>query len=313
MADFGVFERRQIHIETMIKENKQSFKSKHHNLKHVFRSDMLKVNKDGIKYEKDFNQSNGKQILAVSKYTKLSNLEKSVNEGTFYFGSPYDWLDPFELLFYQPKMNIRNEGAITIHACCFTCNDIENEEGFWQIWSIDEKEPIVRVTYNVDKLLASLNKRAENIYTFYLAGMVYQTRDNILKYHREPQNYYYEETDDYLNKLCLKRNSYKYENELRLFVKKTAYDDQNDNDNKTLVKIDYNDGIITEITLPPATPYGNTHLDNDTIKNYQENQKHINYLTIHRLQSLVDKRKLVCEINQSALYCTNVNSNTYKI
>lgn len=284
--------------------------NKNKDYKHIFKSDKLKVVSDkGVTYEDGFNEAKGNQILAICKYTKLSNLEKSVNESNFYFGSPYEWLDPFELLFYKPKMLVNQEkNEITIHACCFACNDIDNEEGFWQIWSIDEKEPIVRITYNVEKLLSSLNRQSKNKYDFYLAGMEYETREKILNLHHKNHFNSYDTINDYLNMLCLKRNAYRYENELRLFVKSIGSDNQSKN--TVIENIDYSDGIITEITLPPAKPLGNSNPDKDKMKKYQDC---INSLTFQRLQRLIDSRKLQCDINQSALYCTNVNTRTYKL
>ena len=286
----------------------QAFSS-YKELEHVFISNQLKViNKQGIEYVLGFNGIKDNRVLAVTKYTKLSDLEKSVNDSTFYFGSPFDWLDPFELFFFQSQMNITNEEEpVTIHASCFACNDIENEEGFWQIWSIGEEEPIIRVTYNVEKLLESLNRQSNNQYDFYLAGMEYATRENIKKQQSEQQNSY-NTIDEYINKLCLKRNAYKYENELRLFVKKSA---NNNLLNKTIINnIDYNDGIIAEITLPPAKPFGNSHPAKDKMKGYQDC---VNSSTKQRLQNLVDNGNLNCIINQSALYCIDYKKRTYKV
>ena len=285
----------------------QTFKTKHDNLKHVFKSDKLQVvDESGIRYNKGFNNNPGNQVLTVSKYMKISNLVKSIEENNFFFTSPLNWFDPFELFFFRPQMNIANEGLVCVHACCFACNDIENEEGFWQIWSIGENEPIVRVTYNIEKLLESLNRNAKDQYDFYLAGMEYVSRDKIMNLYQEKQVDSYEKIDDYLNMLCHKRNAYKYENELRLFVKRKATDNQPEN---TIIReIGYCDGIITEITLPPAKPFGNSNPDKEMIKEYQEC---VNSLIRKKLQRLIEKRKLICNINQSALYCTNVDTRTY--
>lgn len=276
-------------------------------LKHVFVSNQLKVvSGNGIEYVRDFNDLRSSQILVVSKYQKLSDLEKSIKNNNFFFSSPESWYDPFELKFYKPQIKINTENNITIHACCFACNDIDNEEGFWQIWSKGEKDTIVRVTYNVEKLLKALDSQANNQYEFYLAGVEYKSRGEIMKQEKKAS---YEKIDDYLNMLCLKRNAYKYEHELRLFVKKKATKD--DQDNNTQIKgINYCDGIITEITLPPAEPFGNSHPSKDKIKQYQDC---VNSLAYQRLQKLIDSELLKCEINQSALYCDDIQERTYKV
>ena len=169
-------------------------------LDHVFKSDKLRVvNSRGIEYNVGLNNQVGRKLV-VSKYTKLSNIEKSIRERTFYFSSPSGWLDPFEMLFFKSRISIGNVDNVIVHSSCFACNDIENEEGFWQIWSKDEKEPIVRVTYNVVNLLTSLNNQAGNRYEFYLGGMEYKNREEIKDIAEQRQDHY-EHIDDYLNKL----------------------------------------------------------------------------------------------------------------
>ena len=302
---WGVYEAFRI-IVMSIEPGVQTF-NKYMELEHVFKSDKLKVVSDkGVTYKEGFNESKGNRVLAICKYTKLSNLEKSVNGRNFYFGSPYEWLDPFELLFYKPKMFVNQENNnITIHASCFACNDIENEEGFWQIWSKGEKEPIVRVLYNVNKLLTSLNYHADG-HSFYLGGMEYETRDKIMSQNSMIDSY--ESIDDYLNKLCLKRNAYKYEHELRLFSKRISDNDNYVANNTIINDIDYNDGIIAEITLPPAEPFGNSHPAKDKMKEFQ---KCVNLLAKQRIQKMINNGLLTCKINQSALYCANVKKRTY--
>ena len=278
------------------------------NLTHVFQSDKLKVvNSKGIEYNPGLNNQIGCELV-VSKYTKLSNIEKSIKDRSFYFSSPSGWLDPFEMLFYQSEMKVGGDNNVIVHASCFACNDIENEEGFWQIWSKDEKEPIVRVTYNVVNLLTSLNNQAGNRYDFYLGGMEYKNREEIKDIAQQRVNHY-ELIDDYLNKLCLKRNAYRYENELRLFVKKVSIgNNESELENTIIDNVDYSNHIITEITLPPADPLGNSHPAKDKMKEYQEC---VNALARQRIQKMIDNGLLSCKINQSALYCVDVKRRTY--
>ena len=277
---------------------------------HVFLSDKLKiVNENGskIKYIEGFNKNSDSEPLVVSKYTKLSNLIKSIKGGTFYFSSPEKWLDPFEMFFYKSKFNIGNENCV-IHASCFACNDIENEEGFWNIWSKGEREPIVRVTYDVEKLLHALNEQACNKYDFYLGGMIYTSRKEIFEARKNVPDSY-EKIEDCFNKLCLKRNAYRYENELRLFVKsvvKSNYDIK-----ETIIEnIDYSQGIIEEITLAPANPFGNSHLLRDKMR---EHQTCLNSPIKTEIQKILNEKEIKCKINQSALYCTDIKERTFVI
>lgn len=279
------------------------------NMNHVFQSDKLRVvNSKGVVYHPGLNNEVGRKLV-VSKYIKLVNLENSINNGTFYFCSPSGWLDPFEMLFFKSRIRIGNVDNVIVHASCFACNDIENEEGFWQIWSKDEKEPIVRVTYNVVNLMNSLHNQAGNRYDFYFGGMEYKNREEIIDIAQQQVDHY-ELIDDYLNKLCLKRNAYKYENELRLFVKKIYNGDDETEIERTIINgIDYSNQIITEITLPPAEPFGNSHPAKDMMKKYQ---KSISFPIKMRIQNMLDRGLLNCKITQSALYCPEIKKRTYK-
>lgn len=277
-------------------------------LEHVFKSNKLKiVDSQGIEYNHGLNNQS-EYRLVVTKYTKLSNLERSIRDRTFYFSSPLEWLDPFEMRFFRPRIQIGNNENVIVHACCFACNDIENEEGFWQIWSKNETEPIVRVTYNVVRLLTSLNNQAGNTYNYYLGGMEYKSRKEILNQEVEDR---YEQIDDYLNKLCLKRIAYKYENELRLFIKKRVANNFEAEIKNTIIRdIDYNDGIIAEITLQPANPLGNSHPAREMMKQYQ---KGISIPAKVKLTNLIDEGLLTCKLTQSSLYCSEIKKRTYKL
>jgi hypothetical protein len=233
---------------------------------------------------------------------KLSYLINSIKDEYFFFGSPDSWLDPFETLFYKPVMKIGDNEEVSVHACCFACNDIENEEGFWIIWSKGEIEPIVRVTFDVKKLVEILSKDEYGQYEFYLGGMAYTSRDKILDKAAIP--HIYNNFIEYINNLCLKRNAYKYENELRLYVKRSRT-----NDNSTILKeFCYSGNIITEITLPPMEPLGNSHPAKDMVKCIQDCK---NLGIKDRISSILQERHVNCKITQSALYCIGIRGRSY--
>lgn len=290
--------------------HKQKF-SAYNGFENVFKSDKLCiVNEDGtkIKYIKRFNKNSDSEPLVVSKYTKLNNLIKSIKDCTFYFSSPEKWLDPFEMLFYESKFKIGNENCV-IHASCFACNDIENEEGFWNIWSIGEKDPIVRVTYNIQKILKALNEQADNKYVFYLGGMNYTSRENIIQESKKTVSNSYPQIDDCLNLLSFKRNAYKYENELRLFVKSVVR--SNYDIKETIIEnIDYSQGIIEEITLAPAKPFGNSDPSRDKMSKHQTCH---NLPVKEKIKKILNEKEIKCKINQSALYCTDITERTFTI
>jgi hypothetical protein len=237
-----------------------------------------------------------------------SNLKKAIENDTFRFSSPNSWTDPFELLFYHPSMTVERE-KVTIHGCCFACNDIENEDGFWNIWGKNSTEKIVRVIYNVDKLLKALDEHNADSYDYYLGGMRYFSREYIWEEAQRisNNNMTYNSTTDYINNLCLKQKAYKHENELRLFVKKRYK--FKEKDYTEIKNIGYNNGIIEEITLQPFESLGNNHVSWKRINTIQDI---MNKQIMKELKGFINQNKLSCRINQSALYC-NCKERVYQL
>lgn len=284
------------------KNGQQVFSRYNEKLNHVYKSDLKIINGSKIFCDENHKTPYHINTLVVCKYTKLSYLVESIDKGTFYFSSPANWIDPFEKLFYKNRYKIGNE-IITLHACCFANNDIENEEGFWNIWSKGETDRIVRVTYNIEKLLEALNKQAVDKYLFYLGRVQYISRKEIIE--KRNKSVSYQSLDEYLNILCTKRNAYEYEHELRLFVK--ISDAGEANLEQTIINnIDYSSGIIMEITLPPEEPKAISKEEE-----IREKQEIMNCEAKKKLQQLIDTGKLACEINQSALYCVSEVNRTY--
>ena len=287
--------------------NYESFKAQkfepYDGFPNVYKSDKLEVvDEKQVKFNVDINNYSDSEPLVVSKYMKLSYLINSIKGEYFFFASPDSWLDPFETLFYKPVMKIGENEEVSVHACCFTCNDIENEEGFWNIWSKGEKEPIVRVTYNMKRLVENLSRANFNQYDFYLGGMTYTSREQILT--KAVIQHKYNNISEYINNLCLKRNAYKYENELRLYVKRNK---RNEKYTK-LEEFSYSGNIITEITLPPIEPLGNSHPAKDMVKCIQDCK---NLEIKEHISSVLQEKEVNCKITQSALYCTGIRDRSY--
>lgn len=267
----------------------------------VYKSNMITiVDEKRISYNGGYSNISDYNPLVISKYMKFSHLIDSIKKEYFFFGSPETWLDPFEMLFYKPKIKIGDEENVTLHACSFACNDIENEEGFWTIWSKGESEPIVRVTYNVKRLVEKLAAKIQ--YEFYLGGMAYTSREHILGKAAIPHTY--GQISDYINYLSLKRNAYNYEKELRLYIKRKNTDEHF----TKLEDFDYCGNVIAEITLPPMEPLGNSHPAKDMLKCMQDC---MNLKIKDSLTSVVQEKGVNCKITQSALYCTGIRERTY--
>jgi hypothetical protein len=240
-----------------------------------------------------------KRIVA-SKYMPLSRFVNAVQSKKFTFLSPLLWLDPFETLLYKPMVQIDQE-TYHINACCFAGNDIQNEEGFWNIWGNGSNEPIVRVTYDMSKLLRALSTQANENIVFYLGAIKYLTRHEILQKSKNGSNKTYSSISDYLSDCLLKRDAYSYEIELRLFAVTCG---GRGKDILDVDEIDYTTGIVTDVTMPPLEPLGNSH---PSLCMYKCMQDCVNL----NVKQKIERLNLCCDIKQSALYCTDIVARSY--
>lgn len=267
--------------------------------KNVFVANNLGIDKERVV----LNGEHDKRIVA-SKYMPLSRFVDAVKNKKFSFLSPLLWSDPFEMLFYKPKAQIANKDYC-INACCFAGNDIQNEEGFWNIWSNGNKEPIIRVTFDITKLLETLSNQTSDGLSFYLGAMEYVTRFSLLNRKKNCMNKVYINITDYLKDCLLKRDAYSYEIELRLF----AVNMENEvNDVFDIGEINYVTGIIADVTLPPLEPLGNSH---PSLMMYKCMQDCVNMSAKRKIESLIKNGLLKCDIKQSALYCTDIVERSY--
>lgn len=267
--------------------------------KNVFVESGLRIDKESV----FLNGEKDRRIVA-SKYMPLSRFLEAVKNKKFSFLSPLLWRDPFEMLFYKPKVKIENE-YYCINACCFAGNDIQNEEGFWTVWSNGSIEPIIRVTYDMTLLLETLSNLPYDGLSFYLGAMKYLTRFSLLEKKLNSMSKTYISVSDYLNDCLLKRDAYSYEIELRLFAVNMA---EKSRDVFEIEGVDYGSGIIADVTMPPLDPLGNNH---PSLIMYKCMQDCVNMSTKLTLQGLIKEGRLKCEIKQSALYCTDITDRSY--
>jgi len=269
------------------------------NHQNVFIASDLRIDKESVLLNGEHETR-----IVVAKYMPLSRFVSNVKNKEFAFLSPLLWSDPFEMLFYNPKLHVETEDYY-INACCFAGNDIQNEEGFWNVWGKGSNESIVRVTYDLTKLLETLSNRSPNGLSYYLGAMKYLPRDILLKIKAESMNKTYRSVTDYLGDCLLKRDAYSYEIELRLFA--VSLIDKEEEALK-IGEIDYSTGIVANVTLPPLEPLGNSH---PSLMMYKCMQDCVNMSIKQKIENLIKDGKLKCEIYQSALYCTDIKERFY--
>lgn len=286
-------------MEEKRKENGENFTPWSEDHQNVFIASDLRIDKERVV----LNGEQDKRIV-VSKYMPLSRFSDAVKNKKFAFLSPLLWTDPFEMLFYNNKLHIDNEDYC-INACCFAGNDIQNEEGFWNVWGKGSKEPIIRVTYDLTKLLVALSNRTTNGLSFYLGAMKYLSRFSLLRKKEESMNKTYRSVSEYLKDCLLKRDAYSYEIELRLFAVSTIGKEK---DVFNIEGIDYATGIVADVTLPPLEPLGNSH---PSLMMYKCMQDCVNMSIKLKIDNLIKEGILKCHIYQSALYCTDIKERVY--
>lgn len=196
------------------------------------------------------------------RYISYKSFVLYVESNTLEFVSPILWPDPFEFRFFNTDYSAYNYIRPEIACMCTTENTRENEDAAWKIYINNQKDKGLRVKLNITKLLSQLNKLAiENNFYIYIGKINYDfERDEIEKLHTEKNPFFKNQffthpfTDDnYLTLMSLKRKSFHYENETRIFLvkKKELYDT-----NKVVVplKMDIKE-VIESVVIAPLPPF----------------------------------------------------------
>ena len=205
----------------------------------------------------------GKKGSVFYKYFKTENLLKSLVENSLYLASPSQWDDPFETKYMKSLETIAPQDEkdtstlkeYSVFATCFKgYSGIANEEAAWKIY-MSGCESLVRVEIDAKKLCGALCNSTFGEGKLYLSKMVYQSRKDIVtpeaisvsvKLDNEEEAL----EDLFINNFSLKRNAYKYEEEVRVsLIKKGG----KDIDHMILSNFNW-DGVIKKITLQPLNP-----------------------------------------------------------
>ena len=205
----------------------------------------------------------GKKGSVFYKYFKTENLLKSLVENSLYLASPSQWDDPFETKYMKSLETIAPQDEkdtstlkeYSVFATCFKgYSGIANEEAAWKIY-LSGSESLVRLEIDAKKLCEALCNSTFGEGKLYLSKMVYQSRKDIVtpeaisgsvKLDNEEEAL----EDLFINNFSLKRNAYKYEEEVRVsLIKKGG----KDIDHMILSNFNW-DGVIKKITLQPLNP-----------------------------------------------------------
>ena len=202
--------------------------------------------------------------LYVNRYMPLSRLITEIQDNTLNFISPLLWQDPFERVFYQEKLAIKDK-QYDIRCICSTYDYVENEEAAWN--RNNNEDTVVRVSFDFDKFCKMLNNIGQRYScAFYISIADYsQSKDNLIIQNIKTP---YKSIEDYIKIMSLKRKAFAYENEMRIFA---VFEISQSPVGKVvpfnISPFDYED-VIYQITLPPMLPtkQQNETFDYDTLQ-----------------------------------------------
>lgn len=238
------------------------------------------------------------------KYIPIDRFIQSVESNELVFVSPTTWYDPFERLYFNADCSKHNYSPVDMACMCVTSEKTKNEEAAWKIYSINGTKS-VRVSFKISVLFSFLDKYAtDNQCKVYIGYVNYELNktdiNNIYKkkskYHSIfcPQNM---TTDHYLSLMLLKRKSFEYENEIRIFI--VSEDKIKFDENRKLLKLPCiysKTDFLSDITLSPYPT-----IKRSTIKGkiYSKLNEIESKELKKQLKSLLGKN---CNIQQSRLY-----------
>ena len=166
------------------------------------------------------------------KYMTLESLGLSFNEEnaeTLMFAEPSSWKDPYEKIVYNATFT--GFEVPQVFACCMTKR--MTSEAAWNTYKYDGtglKGRCAKIVVNTEALLDELDKFAKSEgYSLYI-GKVHYVKNNEIKELDKKDNQLYTKClcenrftiESFLKLLCLKRDAFFYEEEIRFFLVKNS-------------------------------------------------------------------------------------------
>lgn len=265
---------------------------------------VMKIKSELCKDYKHIYMLNGLSLFqgkndSLYKYMPYNRLIDCVNNKELVFVSPETWIDPFERRFWQTDYSKRYQGfkRPEIACMCLTTKSSTNEEAAWKMYA-DNTDKALRISIRKKQLFDNLEKYAvSNGCKVYIGSAIYDyERKEITGLHNKINEFFPKDdkftVEHYLSLMCLKRKSFAFENEIRIFIVK---DKLNWAGNLVKVPMQINKNLIPRIIIGPLKPFSN----NDPRKSL--------YNIIQNTEKEVYKSNLIraingCDIQQSQLY-----------
>lgn len=242
----------------------------------------------------------------LHKYITYNSFIEFVEKNMLIFVSPILWTDPFEHRFLNTDYSKYHYKKPEIACMCTTRNISENEDAAWKIYINNQKEKGLRIRLNVVSLFSQLDKYAkENNCKIYIGEINYEfDRKEIEELHTDKNTFFKNQfftnpftNDNYLSLLCLKRKSYKYENEIRIFI---VSEEKILNHSKRILSIPIDiKSVIDRAVIAPLPPF------NKLDPRFSEYYK-IDEIERKSFYKMIKKILPSCEIFSSTLYKCNL-------
>lgn len=239
---------------------------------------------------------------SLYKYMCFEPLVKAVDEKELIFVSPLKWRDPFERRFFQTEYRSRNFVLPQIACMCLTNRSTTNEEASWKMY-VNSNDKALRITYNYKKICDILEQYAATDHCkIYIGKVIYDfDKREIESLHKPSSDDNYKtffpqqfDIEHYLSLMLIKRKSFQFENEVRVFIVRDA-GMSFDNGLLRIKGVDYkNNDLISQIMIAPYEPLP----DNDTISKFR---KKLNDTESEEYKKLLVE-KIGCTVKQSQLY-----------
>ncbi len=188
------------------------------------------------------------------RYFPLGYLEQMLNDKKLAFVYPKLWNDPYETLYLTTDFSaVSKYRQKRIFCLCARSTD-DNEEASWKVYS-NGSEPLIRVRFHIVELLRQIiefadRKKCKVYYSRILYDYDYdQIRE--IKYRQELRERFLEKIDEkkYVELMSLKRPSFGYEKEFRLFIVPTK--DDVSPFKEDILKIPINMNVFERFTINP--------------------------------------------------------------
>lgn len=234
----------------------------------------------------------------INRYIPFSHFKSDIDNKRLTFVSPILWEDPFENVFYDENLTIKNK-KVNIACVCATYDYVDGEEAAWKRGESNKEDKTIRVSLDFEKTCYLLEQiGGSNNCIFYISIVDYsQSKDSLIKKNTP----LYNTVDDYIKVMSLKRKAFAYENELRILAVSDNNFGQNPPSSKDLIHfpIDTKDYIsaIEKVTLPPLRPFKRNDARFKLYKTMQDNDN-------LNLRTELSKILPNTTINQSQLYNT---------